>query len=123
MMLKGLTLLLALQLLGSLISTLWLPMLPGAIIGMLLLVVILAIRGIDESLQQAANWLLSYLPLLLVVPAAGIMVSGTALLDEGVAIAAALVLSVIITVPLCGLLMQYLTVRLERKAEAANEPE
>ncbi|CAE6916690.1 Antiholin-like protein LrgA [Pseudomonas marincola] len=122
-MLKGLTLLLALQLLGSLISTLWLPMLPGAIIGMLLLVVILAIRGIDESLQQAANWLLSYLPLLLVVPAAGIMVSGTALLDEGVAIAAALVLSVIITVPLCGLLMQYLTVRLERKAEAANEPE
>ncbi|MBQ54603.1 MAG: CidA/LrgA family protein [Pseudomonadaceae bacterium] len=122
-MLKGLTLLLALQLLGSLISTLWMPMLPGAIIGMLLLVVILAIRGIDESLQQAANWLLSYLPLLLVVPAAGIMVSGTALLDEGVAIAAALVLSVIITVPLCGLLMQYLTVRLERKAEAANEPE
>jgi holin-like protein len=122
-MLKGLTLLLALQLLGSLISTLWLPMLPGAIIGMLLLVVILAIRGIDESLQQAANWLLSYLPLLLVVPAAGIMVSGTALLDEGVAIAAALVLSVIITVPLCGLLMQYLTVRLERKVEAANEPE
>ncbi|OEO24649.1 murein hydrolase transporter LrgA [Pseudomonas sp. J237] len=122
-MLKGLTLLLALQLLGSLISTLWLPMLPGAIIGMLLLLVILAIRGIDESLQQAANWLLSYLPLLLVVPAAGIMVSGTALLDEGVAIAAALVLSVIITVPLCGLLMQYLTVRLERKAEAANEPE
>ncbi|MEH6484754.1 MULTISPECIES: CidA/LrgA family protein [Pseudomonas] len=122
-MLKGLTLLLALQLLGSLISTLWLPMLPDAIIGMLLLVVILAIRGIDESLQQAANWLLSYLPLLLVVPAAGIMVSGTALLDEGVAIAAALVLSVIITVPLCGLLMQYLTVRLERKAEAANEPE
>lgn len=122
-MLKGLTLLLALQLLGSLISTLWLPMLPGAIIGMLLLVIILAIRGIDESLQQAANWLLSYLPLLLVVPAAGIMVSGTALLDEGVAIAAALVLSVIITVPLCGLLMQYLTVRLERKAEAANEPE
>ncbi|MAB98439.1 MAG: CidA/LrgA family protein [Pseudomonadaceae bacterium] len=122
-MLKGLTLLLALQLLGSLISTLWLPMLPGAIIGMLLLLVILAIRGIDESLQQAANWLLSYLPLLLVVPAAGIIVSGTALLDEGVAIAAALVLSVIITVPLCGLLMQYLTVRLERKAEAANEPE
>ena len=122
-MLKGLTLLLALQLLGSLISTLWLPMLPGAIIGMLLLVVILAVRGIDESLQQAANWLFSYLPLLLVVPAAGIMVSGTALLDEGVAIAAALVLSVIITVPLCGLLMQYLTVRLERKAEAANEPE
>lgn len=120
-MLKGLTWLFVLQLIGTLVSTLWLPVLPGAIVGMLLLLVFLAIRGMDDSTQQAANWLLTYLPLLLVVPAAGIMVASAGLLDEGLAIAAALVLSLLVTIPLCGLLMQFLTVRAERKEESRRE--
>lgn len=116
-MLKGLTWLLALQLVGNLLSALWLPMLPGAVIGMLLLFGYLLMRGkVDEPLNQAASGLLNYLPLLLVVPAAGIMLAGDALREDGLAIAAALVLSLLVTIPFCGWLMQHLTERIERKA-------
>jgi putative effector of murein hydrolase LrgA (UPF0299 family) len=116
-MLKGLTWLLALQLAGNLLSALWLPMLPGAVIGMLLLFGYLLIHGkVDEPLNQAASGLLDYLPLLLVVPAAGIMLAGDALREDGLAIATALVLSLLVSIPFCGWLMQHLTRRIERKA-------
>lgn len=116
MILKGLTVLMLLQLLGSLLHMAFVPMLPGPIIGMLLLLGWLLLRGgIGEPVDQAAGWLLQYLPLLLVVPAVGIMNSGGALLNDLPAIAAALVLSLLITVPLCGWLMQRLISRTEAR--------
>jgi putative effector of murein hydrolase LrgA (UPF0299 family) len=45
------------------------------------------------------------------------MTSGAALLDDLPAIAAGLVLSLLITVPFCGWLMQRLIRRLDRKSE------
>ncbi|CAD5110474.1 CidA/LrgA family protein [Zestomonas carbonaria] len=115
MMLKGLLYLVVLQLLGSLINALFLPGLPGSIIGLLLLFGCLLLRGeVPEPLRLAANGLLQYLPLFLVVPAAGIMVSGDKLLGELPAIAAALVLSLLVTVPFCGWLLQTLARRMER---------
>ncbi|WP_028240380.1 CidA/LrgA family protein [Stutzerimonas azotifigens] len=114
-MLKGLTFLVLLQLCGSLISQTLLPMLPGPIIGLLLLLGWLLVRGeIGEPLTQAANGLLQYLPLLLVVPAAGILVSGEQLLGDLGAILAALLLSLLVTVPLCGWLMQAMIRRIDR---------
>ena len=118
MILKGLTWLIALQLVGSVINLLLLPALPGPIIGMVLLFVVLLLsQNIPESLEKTAALLLQYLPLLLIVPAAGIITSSDALLGDLPAIAVGLVLSLVITVPLCGWLMQTLIRRMERKQE------
>jgi holin-like protein len=95
MILQGLTWLVLLQLLGNLINLVLLPALPGPIIGMLLLF------GLLLRQHQAA----------------GIMTSAGALLDDLPAIAAGLVLSLLITVPFCGWLMQRLIRRLDRQRE------
>jgi holin-like protein len=118
MILKGLTWLVVLQLLGSVIHLSLLPALPGPIIGMVLLFgVLLLRRGIPEPLEKTAALLLQYLPLLLIVPAAGIMTSSDALLADLPAIAAGLVLSLVVTVPFCGWLMQTLIRRMDRRQE------
>ena len=118
MLLRGLTWLVAFQLLGTVLNVLLLPMLPGPIIGMVLLFGLLLVRrGIPDPLEKTAALLLQYLPLLLIVPAAGIMTSAGALLDDLPAIAAGLVLSLLITVPFCGWLMQWLIRRLDRQRE------
>ncbi len=49
MLLRGLTTLVLFQLLGSMLSALLLPMLPGAILGMLLLFVFLMLRREVEA--------------------------------------------------------------------------
>jgi holin-like protein len=118
MILKGLTWLVVLQLLGSIIHLWLLPVLPGPIIGMVLLFGLLLLRrGIPEPLEKTAALLLQYLPLLLIVPAAGIMTSSDALLADMPAIAGGLVLSLLVTVPFCGWLMQTLIRRMARGQE------
>src|SRR3546814_20854198 len=73
MLLRGLTWLVAFQLLGTVLNVLFLPMLPGPLIGMVLLFAGLLARGrASESLQLAASRLLRYLPLLLIPPAVAI---------------------------------------------------
>ena len=109
MLLRGLTTLVLFQLLGSMLSALLLPMLPGAILGMLLLFVFLMLRReVGEPLSVAANSLLRYLPLLLVPPAVGIMVQWPLIVAELPAIAAALGLSLLVGIPLTGWLLQRL---------------
>jgi putative effector of murein hydrolase LrgA (UPF0299 family) len=122
MVLKGLTWLVLLQILGSLISELLLPMLPGSVIGLLLLFAYLLLCGeVSEPLSQATSTLLQYLPLLFVVPAAGIMLASDELLADLPAILAALCLSLLVTVPLCGWMMQRLALRVEQKLEDGHE--
>ena len=73
MLLRGLTWLVLFQLLGTAINVLFLSMLPGPIIGMLLLFVFLLVNGeVGEPLSVAASGLLRYLPLLLVPAAVGV---------------------------------------------------
>lgn len=116
MMVRGLFWLVLLQLFGVALNHWLLPMLPASIIGLLLLSVWLMWRGaVPEPLQQAAGGLLPYLPLLLAVPASGIMTSSDLLLGELPVIVTALVLSLLVTVPLCGWLLQTLIRRQERK--------
>ncbi|MFP6847346.1 MAG: CidA/LrgA family protein [Pseudomonas sp.] len=122
MVLKGLTWLVLLQILGSLISELLLPVLPGSVIGLLLLFGYLLLRGqVSEPLGQASGILLQYLPLLFVVPAAGIMLASDALLADLPAILTALCLSLVVTVPLCGWMMQRLAIRVEQREEGRHE--
>lgn len=75
MLLRGLTWLVLFQLLGTALNHVFIPVLPGPIIGLLLLLAFLVVRGeVSEPLSQAASGLLRYLPLLLVPPAVGVMV-------------------------------------------------
>ena len=107
-MLKGLLLLVVMQAMGALLQALWLPMLPAPVIGLLLLALLVLLGRIPESLEQASAALLGYLPLMLAIPAAGIVLGGDVLLAQLPAIGAGLVVSLLLCIPLCGVLMQRL---------------
>ena len=108
-MLKGLLLLVVMQAVGSLLQAVWLPMLPAPVIGLLLLLALLVLLGrIPEWLEQASAALLGYLPLMLAIPATGIVLGGDVLLAQLPAIGAGLVVSLLLCIPLCGVLMQRL---------------
>ncbi|MCP1498144.1 putative effector of murein hydrolase LrgA (UPF0299 family) [Pseudomonas migulae] len=107
MLLRGLTWLVLFQLLGTAINHLFLPVLPGPIIGLLLLLVYLICRGqVGEPLNLAASSLLRYLPLLLVPPAVGVMVYAKDIAADFWAIVGALVLSLLLSMAFAGVLMQ-----------------
>lgn len=115
MLLRGLTWLIVFQLLGTGLNVLLLPFLPGPIIGLVLLVIYLVLRGeVGEPLEHAASALLKYLPLILVPPAVGVMAYGTEMARYGVAMALTLLLSLFLALPLCGWIME----RLMRRKQA-----
>ncbi|BAQ77113.1 LrgA family protein [Pseudomonas sp. Os17] len=118
MLLRGLTWLVLFQLLGTALNHLLLPVLPGPIIGLLLLLVFLVLRGeVGEPLSQAASSLLRYLPLLLVPPAVGVMVYARDIAADFWAISGALVLSLVISMAFVGVLMQRLVKRQARRED------
>ena len=117
MLLRGLTMLVLFQLLGTALNHL---LLPGPIIGLLLLLVFLIMRGeVGEPLNLAAGSLLRYLPLLLVPPAVGVMVYASDIAADFWAIVGALVLSLILSMAFAGVLMQRLVKRHAPNSEDA----
>lgn len=119
MLLRGLTALVLFQLLGTALNHLFIPILPGPIIGMILLLAFLMVRGeVDEPISQAATSLLRYLPLLLVPPAVGVMVYAGAIARDFWAIFGTLVVSLVVSMVFVGVLMQKLTERQTRHKEA-----
>ena len=119
MLLRGLTWLVLFQLLGTAINHLFLPVLPGPIVGLLLLLAYLVWRGeVGEPLSLAAGSLLRYLPLLLVPPAVGVMVYAKDIAADFWAIVGALVLSLVIAMAFVGVLMQKLV---KRQAQREDE--
>lgn len=109
MLLRGLTWLVLFQLLGTGLNALFLHMLPGPIIGLVLLFVFLVVRGeVGEPLTVASGALLRYLPLLLVPPAVGVMVYARAIWEDAWAVVGALGLSVFFSLLFVGWLMQRL---------------
>lgn len=120
MLLRGLTWLVLFQLLGTALNVLLIPILPGPIIGMVLLFLAMLVRGsAGESLQVAASSLLRYLPLLLVPPAVGVMVYTQAILEDFWAIIGVLVLSLLLSLVFTGWLMQLLIRRQQRRRSQA----
>ena len=118
MLLRGLTWLVLFQLLGTAINHLFLSMLPGPIIGLVLLLGYLMLRGeVSAPLSEASASLLRYLPLLLVPPAVGVMVYASDIAADFWAIVGSLVLSVLIAIAFCGVLMQKLINRQTRRRE------
>ena len=115
MLLRGLTWLVLFQLIGTAINHLLLPVLPGPIIGLLLMLGFLVWRGeVGEPLSLAAGSLLRYLPLLLVPPAVGVMVYAKDIAADFWAIVGALVLSLVIAMGFVGVLMQQMVKRKEK---------
>jgi holin-like protein len=109
MVLRGLTWLIVFQLFGTAIHELFLPMLPGPIIGLLCLLGWLMYRGeVPQPIEMAASSLLRYLPLLLVPPAVGVMVYASVIAQHFWAIVGALGLSVTASLGLTGWLMNRL---------------
>jgi len=118
MLLRGLTWLVLFQLLGTALNHVFIPVLPGPIIGLLLLLAFLMVRGeVSEPLSQAASGLLRYLPLLLVPPAVGGRVYARDIAADFWAIAGALVLSLLISMAFVGVLMQRLLKRHQHPEE------
>ena len=107
MLLRGLTLLILMQLLGTAINVLFLPMIPGQVLGMLLLFALLILRGeVSPPLQEAASSLLRYLPLLLIPTAVSSLLFIDTLSGQLFAVSAALLLSLVLSVLFTGWLME-----------------
>lgn len=96
--LNGLTILLIYQLIGEVTSRLLHLPIPGPVVGMVFLFVTLLLRSaLVETLDLAANALLSHLALLFVPAGVGVMVHFARLGDQWLPITAALVLSTLIS--------------------------
>ncbi|AKX55148.1 murein hydrolase transporter LrgA [Thiopseudomonas alkaliphila] len=122
MLLRGLSMLILFQLLGTAINVLFLPMLPGPILGFVLMFVYLLLRGgVSENINLASSSLLKYLPLLLTPPAVGIMAHTDAVMADFWAVFGSLVISVLVSVVVIGLLMQFLIRRQQQKQEQSHD--
>ncbi len=116
MLLRGLSWLVAFQLAGTALNVLFFPILPGPIIGLVLLFIYLMLRGgVNAPLDEAASSLLRYLPLLLVPPAVGVIAHIADIRADFWAIVGALVISLLVSVVFIGWLMQLLINRQARK--------
>lgn len=115
MLLRGLSWLVAFQLVGTALNVLFFPVLPGPIIGLVLLFIFFIVRGgVSEPLNEAAASLLRYLPLLLIPPAVGVMAHVASIKADLWAIIAALIISLMVSVVFAGWLMQVLINRQAR---------
>jgi putative effector of murein hydrolase LrgA (UPF0299 family) len=118
MLLRGLTWLVLFQLIGTALNHLFLSILPGPIIGLVLLMIYLMTRGeVSEPISLAASSLLRYLPLLLVPPAVGVTVYADQIAEDFWAIVGSLVISLMVSLTFAGWLMQKLIDRQARRRE------
>nr|WP_300309317.1 CidA/LrgA family protein [Halomonas sp.] len=117
----GMSMLLACQFLGELLARgLSLPI-PGPVIGMVILLVGLMIRGkVPSSLRIAGEGLLRYLTLLFVPAGVGLMVHGRLIADDWIPIVATLVLSTALTLAVTAWVMTRLASRATGK-DASRE--
>lgn len=98
-MIDALAILLGCQLVGEILVRLLGAPLPGPVVGLLLLVVALGLRGtVPASLRHTARGLLQHLSLLFVPAGTGIMLHGGRIKAEWLPIAAALVVSAVLTI-------------------------
>jgi len=95
--------LLGFQLLGELVVVLLDMPVPGSVVGMLLLLVALVLRGGGpDELENGAMKVLSFLPLMLVPAGVGLMQYLDVIAENGLVILAALFVSTLITMFLVG---------------------
>src|SRR5260221_11584292 len=109
-MISGLVQILLFQGLGELITHFLLPLIPGPVIGLILLLGFLALRkGVNASLDQVAITFSQHFGLLFVPAAVGVVMFWPHLKSHAVAVASALVVSVILTIAVTALVLKALS--------------
>ncbi|APW66709.1 MULTISPECIES: CidA/LrgA family protein [Arcobacteraceae] len=111
-MLKGIITLLVFQFFGECITKLFDLLVPGPVIGMVLLLIFLIIRKSSfESLDTAVFLHLRYLPLLFIPAAMGIITQVDIIAKEFWAILIALIVGTLIALVFAAKFMDYLTIK------------
>ncbi len=109
--------LLAYQLLGEVLVILFELPVSGPVIGLLLLLATLIIRGrVGESLTTSSTHLLSHLSLMFIPAGVGLMTHYQLLTSEWLAISVALVVGTLLMLASCALIMQFLLKRFQAEA-------
>jgi len=109
-MISGLVQILLFQGLGELITHFLLPLIPGPVIGLILLLAFLALRRrVDASLDEVASTFSQHFGLLFVPAAVGVVMFWPHLKAHAAAIATALLVSVILTVAVTALVLKGLS--------------
>ncbi len=109
-MLNSLTLILCCQLAGEFTVKATGITAPGPVIGMLILLVILLLKGsVQNELETTANSLLNNLSLLFVPAGVGLMLHFQLIGKEWLPITISLIISTILTIAITGLMMVWLS--------------
>ncbi len=116
-MIEGLVRILLFQGLGEVIAHFLLPLVPGPVIGLLLLLAFLVARGeVHEGVELVSSAFMRYLGLLFVPAAVGVVLYWPHLQRQALAISVTLVVSVIATIAASALLAKWLD---RKKSDAA----
>lgn len=100
--------LLACQLAGEVTTRLLMLPIPGPVLGMVILFFALVVRGhVPEDVGAVTGGLLQNLSLLFVPAGVGVMLHARLLVDNWLALSAALLLSVVITIAVTGAVMSW----------------
>lgn len=108
-MISGLAQILLFQGLGEIVSRLLLPSIPGPVLGLVLLLAFLTIRRrINADLESVAMSFSRYLGILFVPAAVGVVLVLPQLRSAWLAVALALIGSLLLTIAVAGLVMRLL---------------
>lgn len=109
-MIPGLVRILAFQGLGELVAKFLLPLIPGPVIGLVLLTAWLAVRGrVNPDLERVATAFSAHLGLLFVPAAVGVVMFWPQLAAHAGAVVAALVASVVLAIAVAALVARALS--------------
>jgi len=119
-MIGGLVQILFFQGLGELLSKLVIPLIPGPVIGLVLMLVYLSVRKtVPEGVDTVATTLVQHLGLLFVPAAVGVVMFLPQLRANALAVVTALVVSVALTVAVPALVLRMM-VREKPNADGAD---
>lgn len=108
-MIAGLVEILLFQGLGEIVSRFAVPLVPGPVVGLILMLGWLQVRkGVPPSVELVATALTQHLGLLFVPAAVGVVMFWPHLASNAVAVAAALVGSVVLTIAVAALVLRVL---------------
>jgi holin-like protein len=109
-MIQGLVQLFIFQALGELLSRFALPFIPGPVLGLVLLLVFLTLRGhVPAAMDLVGSSILQHLGLLFIPASVGVVLYLPVLRANAWAISAALLVSVVATVAVTALVLKLLT--------------
>ena len=109
-MIDGLVRILLFQGIGEVVAKFVVPLVPGPVIGLVLLLAFLAWRGgVPEGVELVSAAFMRYLGVLFVPAAVGVVLFWPHLQRQALAIAAALIVSVVATVAVSALIVKLLS--------------